>query len=433
MRRKTPKTLAKQTAFVHLRVGDIKANPKNPRKHDRAQIDAIARSIEAFGFNAPILLDRNDQIVAGHGRLEAAKTIGLSEVPAIRLEHLSPTQARSYMLADNQLTDRSSWDDASLATHLRDLSEMALDFDIQSIGFELPEIDIRIQSLADVAHGDAEDEFANEPVAARTKLGSIWQLGEHRIHCADALCAQNYSVLLGKTQANAVFTDPPYNVKIGGNVSGKGKSQHREFVMASGEMSEQSFTEFLTQALEHCSVNSVAGSILYVCMDFRHMFELINASRRNDLDLLNLCVWIKTNGGMGSFYRSQHELIFVLRNKGGGHRNNVQLGRFGRNRSNVWDYAGANVRPRGGAENVLSLHPTVKPITLVADAIRDCTDRGGVVLDPFAGSGTTILAAERTGRKAYCLEIDPGYVDVSIARWERMTKKTAKNVSGPCR
>jgi DNA modification methylase len=413
-----------------LATADLKPDPRNPRKHSRAQIRAIARSMKTFGFNSPMLIDKNNQIIAGHGRYEAAKLNGSTYVPVIRLEHLTEAQARAYMLADNKLTDRSSWDDTTLALQLRELSELVLDFDIEAIGFELPEIDFRIQSLDTTEAADTADEFEAAVGPAVSLIGDLWLLGNHRLHCGSALDATAYDALLGTAKAAVVFTDPPYNVKIDGHVCGSGAIKHREFAMASGELTKNGFACFLTESLELASSHAARGAIIYACMDWRHMEEMLAAGRATGFDLLNLCVWVKSNGGMGSLYRSRHELVFVFRNGKEAHLNNVQLGRFGRNRTNVWNYAGANSFARKGQENALDLHPTAKPIALVADAILDSTKRNDIVLDPYLGSGTTILAAERTGRRGYGVEIDPLYIDTAIGRWERMTGHQARHVSG---
>jgi DNA modification methylase len=403
---------------------------RNPRKHSRAQIRAIARSIEAFGFNAPILINKNKQIIAGHGRYEAAKLNGCMQVPVICLEHLTEAQARAYMLADNKLTDRSSWDDTKLALHLQELSELALDFDIEAIGFELPEIDFRVQSLDMTEIAETADEFNAAVGPAVSHIGDLWLLNNHRLYCGSALDATAYDIILGTAKAAAVFTDPPYNVKIDGHVCGGGAVKHREFAMGSGEMTEDEFAHFLTQTLELASSHAARGAIVYACMDWRHMGEILAAGRATGCDLLNLCIWVKSNGGMGSLYRSRHELVFVFRNGKEAHLNNVQLGRFGRNRTNVWNYAGAHSFARKGQESAIDLHPTVKPIALVSDAILDSTKRGDIVLDPYLGSGTTILAAERTGRHCYGIEIDPLYVDTAIKRWESITGNQARHASG---
>jgi DNA modification methylase len=413
-----------------LGISELVPAPQNARKHSRHQVRAIAKSIEAFGFNAPILIDRNRQIVAGHGRYEAAKLLGLAQVPVVFLDHLTETQAKAYRLADNKLTDRSSWDDAMVAAQLKELSELVLDFDIEAIGFELPELDVRIQSLNDPDVVDSADEFDPATGPAVSVPGDLWLLGPHRLFCGSALDSTSYIALMNGEKAAAVFTDPPYNVKIDGNVCGSGSIKHREFAMASGEMTEAEFAEFLTVGFKLMREHSAPGAVIYGCMDFRHTWEMLSASRAAEMPLLNLCVWSKTNAGMGSFYRSQHELVFVFRNGREAHLNNIQLGRFGRSRTNVWTYPGVNGFARKGTEDLLALHPTVKPIALVADAILDCTKRDDIVLDPFIGSGTSILAAERTGRRCFGIEIDPIYIDVAIARWERLTGRKAQNGQG---
>ncbi len=417
----------RQLSFVAI--GDLIPDPHNPRKHSRAQISAIARSIEAFGFNAPILVDKNNKIVAGHGRYEAAVLLGNDKVPVILLDHLTPSQAKAYMLADNKLTDRSTWDDPKLAVHLKELSDLVLDFDIEAIGFEPPEIDLRIQSLdSSLEETDDQFELATGPLVSR--VGDLWLLGSHRLYCGNALDATSYDALSNGEKAAAAITDPPYNVRIDGHVSGNGRTTHREFAMASGEMSEAEFSNFLLQTFQRISACCRDGALIYSFMDWRHMSEILAAGRAASLDLLNLCVWAKTNGGMGSLYRSRHELVFVFKSGHDQHTNNIQLGRFGRNRSNLWNSPGANSFARNSSKNQLDSHPTVKPIALVADAILDCTKRNDIVIDPYLGSGTTILAAERTGRRCHAIEIDGRYVDTAIKRWEQLTKQEAKDIYG---
>jgi DNA modification methylase len=410
-----------------VRLNELKPDPRNPRRHKRSQILALARSIEAFGFNAPILVDKNKKIVAGHARYEAAMLCGLTHVPVIYLDHLSEAQAKAYLLADNKLNDRSDWHEPELALHLKELREMSLDFEIEDFGFELPEIDLRIDSN-DASESDMDDEFKPDPAPTVARSGDCWFLGKHRIYCGSALDKTAYKGL-ENARAAAVFTDPPYNVRIDGHAGGSGAIKHREFAMASGEMTPEEFSRFLTQFLSVTRTYSTSGALMYVCMDWRHMDEMIAAGRANDLRLINLCVWVKTNGGMGSFYRSQHELIFVFCDGSSRHTNNVQLGRFGRNRSNVWHYEGASSFSRQ-RRNSLHLHPTVKPIALVADALMDSTKRGDLILDPFLGSGTTLLACERKERQCYGIEIDPLYIDIAIRRWEKMTGQNAHSSDG---
>jgi DNA modification methylase len=409
-------------------LSDLRPSSHNARKHGRAQIRAISKSIDAFGFNAPVLADKDGNILAGHGRVEAAKLLGLMYIPVVFLHHLSEAEAMAYMLADNKLTDRSGWDDATLAVQLKQLSELALSFDIEATGFEPPEIDFRIQSLEGFDEIDRADEFQLASGQPTSALGDTWQLGEHRIFCGNAL--DDLSGLFAGHKAAAAFTDPPYNVKIDGHVSGKGAFHHREFAMAAGEMSKPEFTRFLESALSGICQHAMPGALVYACMDWRHMSELLAAGEASGWDLLNVCVWVKSNGGMGSLYRSRHEFCFVFRNGPEAHLNNIQLGRFGRNRTNVWNYAGANAFARKGSRRDLELHPTVKPILLVADAILDSSNRNDIIFDPFLGSGTTLLAAERTGRRCYGVELDPLYVDTVIERWQRITGKKAHNNFG---
>lgn len=414
--------------FALCAIADLKPYPRNARKHSRAQIRAIAKSISTFGFNAPVLLDKEANIVAGHGRVEAAKLLGYTHVPSVSLHHLSDAEARAYMLADNKLTDRSAWDDANLAIELKELSELALTFDVEATGFELPEIDFRLQSLEGIDSIDGLDDFKIASGQPASVFGDIWYLGTHRILCGSALA--DLSGLFAGEKATAAFTDPPYNVRIDGHVSGKGAVQHREFPMATGEMSKADFTDFLTSALLGMCRHTVPGAVLYTCMDWRHMEELLAAGRSTNCELLNVCVWVKSNGGMGSLYRSRHEFCFVFKNGSTPHLNNIQLGRFGRNRTNVWNYAGGNAFARKGAKRNLELHPTVKPVLMVADAIQDSSNRNDIILDPFLGSGTTLLAAERTGRRGYGVELDPVYVDTAIERWQRLTGGKAHNQFG---
>ena len=397
--------------IVYRRIDTLKPDPANPRRHTKRQIRQIADSIETFDFNVPILIDGDDNIVAGHGRFFACRLLGITEVPTLCLDHLTPEQARAFRIADNRLTEISTWDDRLLAEQLRDLSLHGLDFTLEATGFEVGEIDLRIASLEEPPERDDDPADVVPGVSAGpslSKVGDLWDLDRHRLLCGSALETPAFAALMGEEQAAMGFTDPPYNVPIEGHASGLGATHHRPFPMASGEMDSTEFTSFLCEAFRNLAAFSVDGSIHFVCMDWRHVEELLAAGRAAYGELKNLCVWVKDNGGMGSLYRSQHELVFVFKHGRNGHRNNVQLGRFGRNRSNIWHYPGANSFARCGEEaNLLALHPTVKPVAMVADAILDCSARGDIVLDAFLGSGTTVIAAERTGRRCCGLELDP--------------------------
>jgi DNA modification methylase len=419
--------------IVFRHIADLELDPRNPRAHSPRQVRQIARSIDSFGFNVPVLVDGSGKVLAGHGRIMACKELGWSEVPTISLEHLSAAQARAFAIADNRLTENSVWDDRLLAEQLKELSILDLDFSIEATGFEMGEIDLRIEGLTSTAEQDEADDLASlaqGPPVSRT--GDKWLLGDHCVSCESALEPASYRTLMEGEKADLIFSDPPYNVKIEGNVSGLGATRHREFAMASGEMTQPEFTKFLARAFSLLTSNSLEGSLHFICMDWRHMEELLSAGRTAYSELKNLCVWAKDNGGMGSLYRSQHELVFVFKHGRKAHRNNVMLGMHGRNRSNVWTYPCASSFSRSGDEgNLLGLHPTVKPVAMVADAIMDATARRDIVLDGFLGSGTTLIAAERTGRRCFGLELDPLYVDTIVRRWQAFTRNEAQHaVSG---
>ena len=418
---------------VYRSISELKLDPRNPREHSPRQIRQIARSIEAFGFVVPVLVDARGRIIAGHGRILAAQLRGWTEVPTICLDHLTEAQARLLMLADNRLNENSSWDDRLLAEQLKELSELDLDFSLELSGFEMGEIDLRIEGLNSLTEGGEDPADSLPPESNRppvSRVGDLWLLEGHRVYCANALEAAAYAVLMQGDKAAMVFSDPPYNVPIAGNVSGLGAIRHKDFMMAVGEMSESEFIAFLGGAFSLMASHSSTGSLHFLCSDWRHMTEMLTAGRRVYAELKNVCVWVKDNGGMGSLYRSQHELVFVFKHGRGSHRNNVQLGKHGRNRTNVWHYPGANTLSRNGDEgNLLALHPTVKPVAMVADAIMDCTARGDIVLDGFLGSGTTVIGAERTGRRCYGLEIDPPYVDLIVRRWQAFTGNDARHAT----
>lgn len=401
---------------------------QNARLHPRKQIKQIADSIREFGFTVPILIGDELNIVAGHGRVLAAKELGLEQVPVIRLSHLTPTQQRAYVLADNKLAQNSTWDVDILAGEFKALTDLGIDLDLT--GFSSTEIDFAFDASREKIEDTVgrEDALPEMSEVALTAAGDVWRLGSHKLICGDARDPAVMETLLGNERADLVFTDPPYNVQIDGNVTGLGKIRHREFAMASGEMSSGEFTEFLQTSLRHMAAHCKDGSILFVCMDWRHGRHLQQAAEDIGLEFKNLCVWNKTNAGMGSFYRSKHELVFVFKVGSAPHVNNFGLGESGRHRSNVWDYAGVTIPGRARAE-ALAMHPTVKPVALVADAIRDCSKRGDIVLDGFGGSGTTLIAADICGRNARVIEIDPRYCDTIVRRWERFSGHRAVHVS----
>lgn len=394
---------------------------RNARIHSKAQVRQIVESIEIFGWTNPILIDAEGKIIAGHGRFAAAKQLGLDRVPTIRIDDMSEAQRRAYIIADNKLAERAGWNREVLALELRDLLEMELGFEITTTGFEMGEIDLLMRELDD-RDDDEADDLSDADLSARpvSKPGDLWLLGEHRVLCGDARNPECLLLLMGGRLAQMVFTDPPYNVPIEGHVSGLGSVRHAEFAIASGEMTEVEFITFLQSAVGLMAAHSADGAIHFICIDWRHLFELLTAGRGIYRELKNLCVWTKTNGGMGSLYRSQHELIAVFKKGSARHINNVELGRHGRSRTNVWAYPGMNSFG-ANRDALLAVHPTVKPVALVEDAILDCSLRGGIVLDPFLGSGTTLIAAERTGRRGFGLELEPRYVDVTLRRLRKFT------------
>ena len=395
------------------RIETLRAAPRNARTHSKKQLRQLARSITTFGFTNPVLVDASGKVIAGHGRLAAARMLGLSEVPTLCLDWLTEDQKRAYVIADNRLAEKAGWDRELLAIELGELG--ALEFDVTLTGFELREVEL----IIDAGATPVQDDGIEDPVVgpAVCQLGDLWQLGQHRLLCADALDPASYTQLMDREKARLVVTDPPYNVKIGGHVSGLGRNKHREFVQGSGELSSNEFTQFLCGSLEAMAKASRDGSLHYVFMDWRHLPELLSAGQAVYDDWLNLCVWAKSNAGMGSLYRSQHELVAVYKKGKRPHVNNVELGANGRHRSNLWTYAGANTFKAGRAEE-LGWHPTVKPLDLICDILRDASDPGEIVLDGFGGSGTTLIAAAHSGRTARLIELDPLYCDVILRRYQ---------------
>lgn len=412
--------------IVEMAVGLLKPYPGNARTHSKKQIKQIARSIERFGFVNPVLISGDGKIIAGHGRVEAAKLIGRRTVPTLELSHLSEAERRAYVLADNKLALNAGWDKEILAIELQALVD--LEFDVEVTGFSLAEVDFTLAeaSASDPDGPDGPEDIVPQIVGrAVTREGDLWQLGRHRLLCGDTRDVGAMNALMAGDTADLAFTDPPYNVAIDGNVCGLGSVKHREFAFASGEMSRQQFVAFLTETLGNMARVMRNGAIAYVCMDWRHMGEMLEAGSVSFTELKNLVVWNKTNGGMGAFYRSKHELVFVFKQGTAEHTNTFGLGDTGRYRTNVWDYAGISSIGASRAEE-LAMHPTVKPVAPIADAIMDCSRRGEIVLDGFGGSGSTLIAAEKTGRSARLIEYDPIYCDTIIQRWENYTGKRAR-------
>jgi DNA modification methylase len=407
-------------------VANLKPAKRNARTHNDDQIDLLANSIMNFGVIKPVVIDDRERIVAGHGIWLATKKLGLTQIPVIRVSHLSETQLRAYALADNQLATISGWDRELLSLEFGDLlGELPeIGLDLTMLGFDTGEIDSIVENFSDGAANPPEEIPEVEAGPAISAVGDIFVTGRHRLIVADARDPAAYERLMQGEVADMGIHDPPYNVRVQGNVGGRGRIKRREFACASGEMSPAQFTGFLKCTLGLCADHSADGAIHYVFIDWRHVGELLDAGAEVFEDLKNMCVWVKTNAGQGSFYRSQHELVLAFKHGHGPHLNNFGLGANGRSRSNVWRYAGVNTF-RAGRMDELRMHPTVKPVAMIADAMRDCSRRESIVLDVFSGSGTTIMAAEQIGRRAFCMEIDPHYADVAIRRWQAFTKRDA--------
>ena len=414
-------TLNCDLTVVYTSLDTLTEYPNNPRQHDTKQLIKIQNSIEKFGFINPILVDEHNEIIAGHARLAAARLAHLPQVPVIRLEHLSTAQKKAYRIADNKLAELGTWSVENLQLEFQELEKLDLDFSLGITGFDMGDIDLILEGKEAKADPKANNIPFIPDNEVVTREGDIWILGEHRIICGNSLQKETLSQLMEDKKADMVFTDPPYNVKINGHVCGAGNVQHKEFKFASGEMTVEEFTRFLKTSFELLCMFSKDGSLHYICMDWRHIKEIMMAAEVYD-QFKNLCVWRKDNAGMGSFYRSQHELIFMFKHGKEPHINNVELGIHGRYRTNVWNYAGVNTPSAENAEK-RAMHPTVKPVELIKDAILDASNRGGVVLDTFLGSGSTLIAAEKAGRICYGVELESKYVDTAIRRYESLGEK----------
>lgn len=412
-----------QLNLTYKLVSELKKNQQNPRIHSDKQLKKLGKSLVTFGFNIPIVIDESNTILSGNAVYQAALQAGYKEVPTVKVEHLTSAEKKAFSIAVNKLAEDADWDNAILRADFQILIEE--EFDLSVTGYDIGEIDVlMLDPKGEGKQEGDEDPFTDESeIPERVKVGDLWQLGRHKLICGDSLKGAILKTLTNGKKANMVFCDPPYNCKINGNVCESGK--HNEFAMASGEMTEAEFTGFLNSAMTNLVNYTTDGSIHFICMDWKHVKEMIFASDGLYSELKNICVWDKGSGGMGSLYRSQHEFIFVFKNGTASHTNNVELGKHGRCRTNVWQYPGVRASNPDSLED-LKLHPTVKNLAMVADAILDCSNPNEIVLDTFAGSGTTLLAAEKTRRIAYVVEYEPHYCDIIIYRWEKLTGKSAK-------
>lgn len=406
----------------NLRLDLIKDYARQIRKPSKTQTAKTIRMLEACGgIVTPVIVDKENTVVVGAHLVVAARQTGLAEIPVIRLEHLDDAQIKILRIAYDRIAEEAQWDKALLAQEFLELEILVPEIDLTVTGFEVPEVDIIVGSAAPDLDHDIPPLRAGPAV---TRAGDLYNLDGHRLLCGDALSAASYETLMAGEKAQMCFTDAPYNVKIAGHVGNSGKIKHPEFVQGVGEFDFNGFTDFLHMPHKLMATHSVDGAIIYSCMDWRHLQEILTAGMRAGLALQNICVWVKDNGGMGSLYRSRHEFVLVFKNGAASHINNISLGKYGRYRTNVWEYPGVNSFG-GGRMGELAMHPTVKPLAMVMDAIKDCSKRGGIVLDPFGGSGTTLVAAEKTGRKTRLIELDPHYCDVTIRRWQELTGKDA--------
>lgn len=419
--------MAYKLLIQEIALGDLIPWARNARTHSKKQIGQIADSIRTFGFTNPVLIDEDNHILAGHGRVKAANTLGMDKVPCLRLDQMTEAEKRAYVLADNKLALNAGWDDHLLALELGELLDVDLDFGIEITGFSIPEIDALIENQAPEDTGDPRDDQVPARPPARCRPGDIWRLGPHRLICGNALDPTVLEMLMAGERARMVFSDPPYNVPIHGHARGNGKVRHREFAMASGEMTSGQFTAFLSTAFAKMAAVSLDGAIHFQCMDWRHLGEMLEAGRAAYSGLKNLIVWDKGQGGMGTFYRNRHELIFAFKVGTEPHLNTFELGQHGRYRTNVWSYRGVAAF-KAGRQEELDMHPTVKPVSMIADAIKDVSGRGDIALDAFGGSGSTLIAAEKTGRRAFLCEIDPTYCDGILARYEAYTCDRAEQL-----
>lgn len=401
-----------------LSIDDLKFFERRLRKTPEWKLDNLARSLGAFGFVIPILIDAASRIICGEARVAAARQLGLRTVPCIRVTHLSSAQVRAFRIADNRLAQDSEWDRVELGNEIKEIILDEPGFDTDLLGFQVPELDLILNPEPVGEAGDPADDDGIVPQAdAVSRLGDEWHLGPHRLRCGDATVPATIARLLGGDKAPLYVGDPPYGISTR-KIGSKGRIKHREFVQGSGEQTPDEFFEFLRSSIEAAVSGLAPGALAYWWCDWRQLHTTVNAGLACGLSLVNICCWCKTSPGMGSFYRSQMELCVVFRLPGGPPINNIQLGRFGRNRSNVWFAPGMNGFSRDRME-LLKLHPTVKPCQLIEGILKDASRRGDIIVDTFCGSGTALIAAHKTGRIARCLELDPLYVDVAIRRFQK--------------
>lgn len=403
------------------RTCELRAPKHRTRKSDPKQIARHVRLIGEFGFSEPVLV-RDGQVYEGWNRVLAAKELGLDELPAVECSHLRDEEARALAAASKRIGELGEWDLDELRLEFVELVEREIDLDVTA--FKVEEQDIILLDPNDESEDEAEAEIEQLAERPASRLGDLWLLDQHKIICGNALDEATFRRLLGKERIHAVLQDPPYNLPIAGNVSGLGKKVHSEFCMASGELTDEEFKDFLASNLKIITDYAMSGAVIFSFIDWRSIHLLYAAGAEAGLDLVNLAIWYKQSGAMGSLYRSAHELVPVFCKGKTPRHNAVKLGKNGRNRTNVWEAPGAN-RRGSSANEMLGQHATPKPVKLCEDAILDVTKRSEIVLDGFLGSGATLAACEKSGRQCRGIELEPRFVDVTIRRWENLTGKEA--------
>lgn len=392
------------------------------KKFNKEELQITTKVIEKFGFQVPIVIDNNQNVIIGAALLQAAINLKIDKIPTVEVKNLSDEEVKMFTVAINKISTYGELDFENIIVDLKDWLYMP-EYEItpEELGFSSIEIDNLLFTCDFENKCETNtNEIIPENITPIVQPGDLIKLGKHLLYCGDALESLSYKKLLGNNKADIIITDAPYNVKIQGNVTKQ--KHHNEFANASGEMTSQEFIEFLQTAFENLADFSEQDSIHYLFMDWKHLWEIQNACKEVYGKLLNICVWNKLKGGMGSFYRSQHEFCLVYQNGTASHKNNIELGKHGRNRTNVWDYTGMN-SGNIQAKKLTKLHPTVKPAAMLTDILLDASNYNDIVLDCFGGSGSTLIAAEQCGRKARLIEISPTYCDVIIYRWEEMTKQ----------
>lgn len=413
-----------QIRVDHVSPELLKAPERRLRIRSRVKLAAIARSISEFGFLIPIVVDPQLKIIAGIGRWEAARELKLTSVPIIRVEHLTDAQLRLFAIADNKLPEGVAWDHGELLLEIQEIELIAPELELTSSGLEIAEIDTLYGRARTTELADFDEPAPVEEGPAINRSGDLWQLGRHVLACGDARDAALIKAMVGDRQARLLLSDPPWNLKIEGVVSGNGRVKHADFEMAAGEMTRDEFQHFLAEFLTASLPQLMDGALAYLFMDWRNLDTLCAAANHTRLEQKNLLVWCKDSPGMGSLYRSQHELIGLFKHGTAAHLNNIQLGRHGRNRSNVLFYPGMNGFGKGRSK-ALQTHPTCKPVSLLADIMLDASAPGDLILDPFGGSGSTLIAGEKVDRDACLVELHPPFADAIVRRFEALTHEEA--------